>query len=657
MDLTPNSEPDTEQQTPSSSRWIPRSCLSCNRQKIRCDKLEPCSTCKRVARACVYPPLGPRKRRTKKTIMADMASRISELEKSLAQARNETTLTARPVSPDISQYSSTVASSRAVDTSQEDILVQQSSRCQYVNEVFLSHVIGEGRHIESFDKECHHGPVSSPFNPSGILSCPSMTLSPASFHPPKHVAVKLWQICVDTIDGYAELKVLHVPTDEIKVYSTINDPSLVPPEDLALCFAVYYASAVSLDPLEANEILGHERDTFLFQCKLGLEQALAYGDFLDRPTLTGLQALALYLTALRVQNHSKGVWILNGLAIRIAQSLGLHRDGDRLGLTPFESEIRRRLWWHLLSRDMRAGEDYGLENTNAQVSSKEVKLPSNFEDSDLSPDMQTLPVPRKGFTAMTYSLAKIDLTQAMHKLASISTSASSSSPPSETARKQIIKDLRDRLDQHLSTCNPVVPRQRLVLDCTRFLIRKLDFVTKLQWILMQGPGPRPDFVTEENLVEALEVAAPRLRNETSMLSVISSWARTAYPQYHVTMYMLWHLCVRPEGPNVQRAWEAIEVLFARELFNRSIIGVGSKASILAALKQRAISVREQLMPQSEVSAVPVSSSGPVQPIQDSGSLTTNPNDGFYFDTEGKDWPEWEALINGFQMDSPDVFGL
>ena len=91
------------------------------------------------------------------------------------------------------------------------------------------------------------------------------------------------------------LKVLHLPTDEVKVYSTINDPITASPDNLALSFAIYFAATVSLGGPEAHVILEQDKDMLLLRFKAGLEQAFAYGDFLDRPTMTALHALAIYL--------------------------------------------------------------------------------------------------------------------------------------------------------------------------------------------------------------------------------------------------------------------------------------------------------------------------------------------------------------------------
>ncbi|KIX04842.1 uncharacterized protein Z518_05713 [Rhinocladiella mackenziei CBS 650.93] len=347
--------------------------------------------------------------------MENMTSRISSLEKSLAKATEEEGRGRSAPRIPFSDASNTTTSPSSVagthsgklnERSNEDILVQKGSSSHYFNEILLSRIIGEERNIESVltspPTEPPY-PPASPFNALGILSSPFLSQAPFSFHPLTPVAVKLWNIYTNNVESCTGTKMLHLPTDEFKVYSTIIEPQTGSLEDLALCFAIYFAATVSLDDLEAEAALGQDKRTHLLRLKVGLEQAFAQGDFLDRPTLTGLRSLAIYLSALRVHNRGKGIWILNGLAIRIAQSLGLHRDGERLGLSPFQSEMRHRLWWHFLSRDGRAGEDYGLENTSDLLLMSNVSLPLNVDDADLYPDMDELPTEKKGWTAMMFS--------------------------------------------------------------------------------------------------------------------------------------------------------------------------------------------------------------------------------------------------------------
>ena len=88
---------------------------------------------------------------------------------------------------------------------------------------------------------------------------------------------------------------LHVPTAEVKVFVTIDDPAAALPEDLALNFAIFFGATLSIDAEESLALFGQDKDRYLHQFKLGLEQAFAHGGFLDRPTITGLLALAIYL--------------------------------------------------------------------------------------------------------------------------------------------------------------------------------------------------------------------------------------------------------------------------------------------------------------------------------------------------------------------------
>ena len=100
---------------------------------------------------------------------------------------------------------------------------------------------------------------------------------------------------MQNVESCIGLKLLHLPTDEVKVYSIIDDPIAASPDNLALSFAIYFSAIVSLDGPEAQVILEQDKHMLLLRFKLGLEQAFAYGDFLDRPTMTALHALAIYL--------------------------------------------------------------------------------------------------------------------------------------------------------------------------------------------------------------------------------------------------------------------------------------------------------------------------------------------------------------------------
>jgi hypothetical protein len=90
---------------------------------------------------------------------------------------------------------------------------------------------------------------------------------------------------------------------------------------------------------------GIRKETLLRQYRFGIEQALARAGFLNTNEIVTVQAFVLFLVCVRRHDDTRFVWSLTGLALRISQSLGLHRDGTRFGLSPFDTEMRRRLWW------------------------------------------------------------------------------------------------------------------------------------------------------------------------------------------------------------------------------------------------------------------------------------------------------------------------
>lgn len=136
--------------TKSSANYpVPRSCLGCKSKKIRCDKRKPCAACARAGRRCEFPPSGPRVRRSKKTIIADMSSRLADLEKTLTDPRGSRSVTASPQDDQnlatSSRLQNALYSGPPSNGPRGDVLVQKGSASQYFNEILISRVITDVR--------------------------------------------------------------------------------------------------------------------------------------------------------------------------------------------------------------------------------------------------------------------------------------------------------------------------------------------------------------------------------------------------------------------------------------------------------------------------------------------------------------------------------
>jgi hypothetical protein len=92
-----------------------------------------------------------------------------------------------------------------------------------------------------------------------------------------------------------------------------------------------------------------------------------------------------------------------GLVSRSAELLGLHKDGQIIGLAPAETEERRRLWWQIQHIDLIMAVKNGSTPLTF-TADWDTKLPLNIEEGDISSDSKTLPKERTGLTTFSYTL-------------------------------------------------------------------------------------------------------------------------------------------------------------------------------------------------------------------------------------------------------------
>lgn len=94
--------------------------------------------------------------------------------------------------------------------------------------------------------------------------------------------------------------------------------------------------------------------------------------------------------------------------MRIAQKMGYHRDGSQLNLTPFETEMRRRIWWHIIMLDAKCAMISGLNQT-WMAGVWDTKKPLNLNDADLYPGSTEAVVERDGPTEMAFVMVIMEI--------------------------------------------------------------------------------------------------------------------------------------------------------------------------------------------------------------------------------------------------------
>lgn len=74
------------------------------------------------------------------------------------------------------------------------------------------------------------------------------------------------------------------------------------------------------------------------------EAALVRAEIVTSDDLTVLQAFVFSSIGARLQDRSRRAWTVVSMAFRVAQAFSLHVPDSPFLITPFEQEMRRRIW-------------------------------------------------------------------------------------------------------------------------------------------------------------------------------------------------------------------------------------------------------------------------------------------------------------------------
>ncbi|EGX44468.1 hypothetical protein AOL_s00188g136 [Orbilia oligospora ATCC 24927] len=90
-------------------------------------------------------------------------------------------------------------------------------------------------------------------------------------------------------------------------------------------------------------------------------QTLRIMGFSARPDALTLQTLLMMLPYLTNSGRCCDAWVVHGMAIRVAQSMGYHRDPTflRPSPAPADAHVRRILWWWVLYQDVHLSMIFG----------------------------------------------------------------------------------------------------------------------------------------------------------------------------------------------------------------------------------------------------------------------------------------------------------
>jgi hypothetical protein len=374
------------------------------------------------------------------------------------------------------------------------------------------------------------------------------------FHPLPSQIPFLLDVFSENVNFIAQ--VVHMPTltKMVREWRTSGKPFT--PSNEALMFSIYYATITSMEEDDVFKNFGASKTDLNLKYRLGLEHALAKADFLNMPDITLVQAFALFLCLVRRHDSPRFVWMMTGLVIRMAQYLGLQRDGSHFeNLTPFEIEIRRRLWWGIVMLDVRASEDQGTELTLG-IGSFDTKIPLNLNEADIDPQTKETPIERDSVTDMSFARINYGIGEMTRKLMTPGTRDGAGSLQDQD---RLLNEMYQRFEQGFLPFATKAENAlyRVGVIIARLVMAKMTLIVYLPTLFSSSSETFSSEVRNKLLVAAIEVAEFNHALNAEQAFRKWRWVYQTYTHWHAIVYLLIEISRRPWSPIVERAWVAL----------------------------------------------------------------------------------------------------
>jgi Fungal specific transcription factor domain len=493
-----------------------------------------------------------------------------------------------------------------------------------------------------------------------IIGTPTK-VSLTALHPDPTQVSRLWHIFLANVNPLTHL--VHTPS----MQQSISDACEVGMQGIprgmeAFLFAMYLSAVNSVTEEDCLSVLGESKEGLVMKFWFGTRQSLINSLWLRSSELMVLQAFVIFLLSVRQMYDPRTLWSLTGIALRIGQRIGLHRDGASLGLAALETELRRRLWWQILVFDGRMAELSG-SGFSVLASLSDTKLPLNVNDVDLQPGVMEPPAEHTGATEMMFCLLRYEFgrffkdsklgprgpTSAFDGVWQVLTT----SEISIAERDQTINELQEILEsKFLRFCDPLNPLHFLCGALARSALATMRFKVHHP----RGRGGQKIPTEELNMLFTSSLRIIEYDNLGHSTQSVQGflWHIESYFSWDPFIYLLTELRRRTTGSEVERAWQQVDEAYQHHgefLTMRSPLH-----DSVAVLAERAWNTREtELARRQGISQASVMAPNFITVLRSRRS-TPAPQPGTYNTSESYQLMEHTAgaqQVPGFIDDGPD----
>ena len=258
---------------------------------------------------------------------------------------------------------------------------------------------------------------------------------------------------------------------------------------------------------------------------------------------------------------SRAHTVLIAAAIRIAECMGLHRDGEEYGLNPLEIHVRRLIWHTLCFLDIRGCEATG-PRPGIHREDFDCKLPLNIDDVQLHPTGKP-PESVDRFTDSTLALIRFEVNEMMRTIWVDRPKIEKRKISLTTLLTKIEKFRTDMTAKYDHLMDERVPVQKSAKVVKALLMSRLQ-VMVLHRYHNSVKIPMPTRLRDILVNSATLLIEYAIYFETDPEIHTWAWYGGALTQYHVALLLLLEIISNPDRREADRIWRCIDYIFERD---------------------------------------------------------------------------------------------
>ena len=249
---------------------------------------------------------------------------------------------------------------------------------------------------------------------------------------------------------------------------------------------------------------------------------------------------------------------LTGSAIRLAECMGLHRDGTKYNLSPAEVHIRRMVWYQLCYLDIRTFEATG-PRPQIRKEDFDTKFPMNVNDADLENPFPPTKDSEE-WTEMTISLIRFEWGEVVRMIWAESAKIEQKKT-TITALLRNITEIRAASEKKYIGMLDITTPLGLLAFHIHSLYASRPYVALLARYHNSVKRSIPSRLRHVVVISSLGILENAIAMETTPSLAPWAWYSGAFQQYHTALLLLVDSLMHPNDKFADRVWTCLDHAF------------------------------------------------------------------------------------------------